>query len=174
MHRVLGAVVAGVVLMWPVAAPADLPCVARYLPAASVVGAGEGRRFVFHAYDATLYAAHGTYVQGRPFALALDYHMQFAGKAIARESVQQMRRLGVAEEAVLSGWYTQMQAIFPDVRPGMTLTGVRLKNGSTVFCTREREIGRIEDPRFADAFFAIWLHENAESPKLRRQLTGQP
>lgn len=149
-------------------------CVAQHLPTAKQVGQGEGRRMIFHAYDATLLAPQGTYRKDKPFALTLRYHMQFSGKAIARESVAQMRRMGQHSQDDLTRWGNQMAKIFPNVQPGATITGLRLKNGITVFCTPAGEIGRIAERAFTDAFFDIWLGDAAESQTLRRQLTGQP
>ncbi len=154
------------------AAAAD--CASKYLRDVREVGQGEGRRFVFHAYDAKLLAPQGTYSENKPFALTLTYRMQFSGKAIAREAAAQMRRMNVAGESDINRWQQLMQTIFPDVTPGMAITGLRLKSGATVFCTTNGEIGRMTDPAFADAFFSIWLGAGAENQDLRHQLTGTP
>lgn len=154
------------------AAAAD--CASKYLRDVREVGQGEGRRFVFHAYDAKLLAPQGTYSENKPFALTLTYRMQFSGKNIARESAAQMRRMRVASDSDINRWYQDMLDIFPNVKPGMSITGLRLKNGTTVFCTADGELGRISDPAFGKAFFSIWLGDGAESQSLRRQLTGQP
>ncbi len=154
------------------AAAAD--CASQYLRAAREVGHGEGRHLIFHAYDAKLLAPHGTFAMNKPFALTLTYRMQFSGKAIAREAAAQMRRMNVAGENDINRWQQLMQTIFPDVTPGMAITGLRLKSGATVFCTTDGEIGRMTDPAFADAFFSIWLGAGAENQDLRHQLTGTP
>ncbi len=167
-------VMLGVCLGLGAASPAlAVDCVNQYLANASKVGSGEGRRFVFHAYNATLSAPHAAYRADKPFALTLDYHMSFSGKAIAHESIAQMRRMGGYSADQLSRWQVQLEKIFPDLAPGMSITGVRLKSGKTVFCTPAGELGRMTDPAFADAFFAIWLGDKTESQTLRRQLTGQ-
>lgn len=155
-----------------IAAAAD--CAGHYLRDVREVGHGEGRRFIFHAYDAKLLAPQGTFDRSKPFALSLTYRMQFSGRDIARESAAQMRRVGAASEDTLNQWYQDMQTIFPDVKPGMSITGLRLKSGTTVFCNADGELGRMTDPAFGDAFFSIWLGDGAESQSLRRQLTGKP
>jgi hypothetical protein len=156
----------------PAVASAD--CIKKYLPDAQMVGSGEGRRFVFHAYDAELFAPRGVFHSGKPFALTLSYRMQFSGKAIAGEAASQMRRINAASADKIAGWRQEMLAIFPDVKPGMAITGIQLKNGGAVFCSAGKEIGQIEDPAFARAFFGIWLGDKTESPHLRAQLMGQP
>ena len=154
------------------AATAD--CIKKYLRDAQEIGHGEGRRFIFHAYDAQLVAPHGTFDSNKAFALTLTYRMQFSGQAIAHESAAQMRRMGTAREKEINRWTQDMQAIFPDVKPGMSITGLHLKNGKTIFCTADGELGRIVDRAFATAFFGIWLSDKAESQTLRHQLIGQP
>lgn len=161
-------------LLYAPAANAAVDCVGRYMPGAHEVGRGEGRRFIFHAYDAQLLAPQGTFARNKPFALTLTYRMQFSGKDIARESAAQMRRMAAGSERDIDRWYQEMQFIFPDVQPGLSITGLRLKNKTTVFCTGDTEIGRIADPAFADAFFSIWLGDHAENAHLRQQLIGQP
>lgn len=148
-------------------------CLDAHLPRAEKVGSGEGRRLFFHAYDATLAAPGGTYRAEAPFALTLVYRMQFSSRDIARETMAQMRRIGSASRDDIARWGRQLERLLPDVGPGTALTGIRLADGQTVFCTAKGEIGRIDDPAFADAFFEIWLGNASESPTLRRQLTGQ-
>lgn len=168
----IAAFIAGLLYTLPAAAAKD--CVQKYLPDAHMVGSGEGKRFVFHAYDAALFAPRGVFHHHKPFALTLTYRMQFSGKVIAGESVSQMRRMNAASADTIALWREDMLSIFPDVKPGMAITGIRLKKGETVFCSAGKEIGRIEDPAFAAAFFGIWLDDKAESQSLRRRLMGQP
>ncbi len=174
MHRQLIVYALALFLSVAVVSPAlAADCISKYMPSAREVGSGEGRRFVFHAYDASLRAPDGVYHQDKPFALTLQYHMSFSGEAIARESIAQMRRMGGHSAEQLLRWQAQLDNIFPDVTPGMAITGLRLKSGKTIFCTPAGELGRVADPAFGDAFFAIWLSDKAESQTLRRQLTGQ-
>ena|SRR6218665_1351229 len=174
MHRFFAIALLILIGLNPIPAKAATDCLAKYIPTATSVGMGAGTRFIFHAYDAELFAPQGTYVKDRPFALELTYRMQFSGSAIARESIKQMQRMRTIDQKTIADWHQKMATIFPDVTPGMSITGLRLENGKVVFCTLEREIGQMTDKDFADAFFGIWLDEKAESPALRRQLTGQP
>ena len=145
-------------------------CIITHVPAASVIGSGKGKYLVFHIYDAALYAPNGSYSAKKPFALRLTYRMNFKRNDIANESVRQIRHLGMKDEKVLLKWREDMEKIFPDVKPGDSLTGIHLTNGQTLFCQAGREIGSMNDRDFSHYFFGIWLDRESEDPVLRRNL----
>ena len=129
-------------------------------------GNGEFRRFGFIVYQATLWA--GDDPRYPPLALRLDYKRHIEGKAIAEASIKEMRRF-VADESQLQRWGTQMQRIFPDVKPGDHLLGV-YRTDEAQFYQDDRLIGTIDASGFADAFFAIWLDPRTSAPDLRAAL----
>ena len=135
-------------------------------------GSGEFRRFGFLIYEATLWAAGEDPVRP-PLALKLTYKRQIAGRDIAEASVKEIRNLGVADEARLKVWGEQMDRIFPDVRPGDHIIGVHLQEGARFF-HNDRDVGKIADPAFARAFFAIWLDTRTSAPELRAALLKRP
>lgn len=60
--------------------------------------------------------------------------------------------------------------IFPDVRAGERIVGMHLLEGAVFYHqaeSRTRLLGRIDDPAFARAFFAIWLNSKSSAPELR-------
>lgn len=129
-------------------------------------GRGEFRRFGFLVYEATLWA--GDDPQQAPLALRLDYKRSIAGADIAEASVKEMRRT-VADETRLRDWGARMAKIFPDVKPGDHIVGHYHAAGA-LFMQGERELGRIDDPDFARAFFGIWLDPRTSAPELRAAL----
>lgn len=156
----------------PTPAKAELAAAARTIPAAELVGKGRMTYLGFKVFDAELYAPGGTYRASAPFALKLTYLRNFKGVAIAESSIKEIRRQGGVTAAQLSRWEKQMQAIFPNVARGQSLTGVRASNGSTVFYSGNRKLGTIADPAFTRKFFAIWLGNNTRNPQLRARLVG--
>jgi hypothetical protein len=50
------------------------------------------------------------------------------------------------------------------VSPGQTIAGIHLPGAGTRFYLDERPLGRIDDPEFGPAFFAIWLDPAPASP----------
>lgn len=147
-------------------------CIAAQVPKAAEVGRGRLNFLAWRVYDAALYAPGGNYSAGKPFGLTLTYNHSFTGAEIAKTSIDEMKRLGLDDADAIDRWLQQMQAIFPDVAKGDTLTGIALPHGPTIFCQGGRRIGSIKDPAFGPRFFAIWLDEKTKSPALRRNLLG--
>jgi len=134
-------------------------------------GSGEFRRFGFLVYEATLWA--GDDPQRPPLALKLTYRRTIAGQAIAEASVKEIRQLGIADDATLQRWGQQMTALFPNVKPGDQITGHYRADGAQ-FHFNDRQLGGIDDPAFARAFFAIWLDPKTSAPDLRAALLKRP
>lgn len=130
-------------------------------------GSGQFRRFGLLVYDATLWA--GDDPQRPPLALQLTYRRAIAGAAIARASLAELRRLGLADEATLSRWGAAMGELFPDVRAGDAIVGHYLPEAAR-FYLNGRLLGGIEEPAFGPAFFAIWLDARTSAPALRAAL----
>ena len=49
---------------------------------------------------------------------------------------------------------------------------VALTNGGMALYHNQVKLGQTNDPAFTDAFFAIWLSDNALKPDLSSQLRG--
>lgn len=144
----------------------------KSVPAAESVGKGKFHYLFMHIYDAELLAPNGAYEATSPFALKLTYHRALEGEDIAEESIRQMRKQGLKDEAILSGWLSEMRAIFPNIQKGDSLTGLRTADGKTHFYYGETLVGEVNDPAFTDAFFGIWLSPKTTEPSLRKQLLG--
>lgn len=129
-------------------------------------GSGEFRRFGFLIYEATLWA--GDDPLRPPLMLRLDYRRNIAGADIAAASVKEMRRT-VADEARLADWGGRMARMFPDVQPDDHIVGHHLGEAA-VFMQGARQLGRIDDADFAQAFFGIWLDSRTSAPELRAAL----
>ena len=132
-------------------------------------GSGEFRRFGLTLYQATLWA--GDDPQRPPLALHLIYRRAIAGTTIAAASIDEIRRLGLADAATLQRWGALLAELFPDVVGGDAITGLYLP-GSARFDFNGRTLGAIDDAQFAHAFFAIWLDARTRAPELRAALLG--
>lgn len=139
----------------------------------AAVGAGTLRFMGFALYDGKLWSPTGRWDATAPFALELIYARAFDGDDIARRSVEEIRRLRTLDDATAARWEARLRAIFPDVKSGDRLTGVRVPGQGARFYAGERFLGRIDEEPLADAFFAIWLDPRTRAPDLRRKLLGQ-
>lgn len=166
------------VLLWaaPAAAvnvPAELPApVCSALENCRMVGKGRLRWWGFHVYDAALWARDGRWRPDAPHVLDIVYARRISGAQLAATSVDEMRRLGVKDEARLARWEAAMRAVFPDVDAGSRLIGLHLPGRGAQFHSGARPLGTIEDAEFARRFFEIWLDPRTQTPDLRTALLG--
>jgi hypothetical protein len=142
------------------------------VPHLQPVGSGQMRWLGLRLYAATLWSVDGAWrPQREPFALEIRYARRFSGPQLAAASAAEMLRLGYPEP-VVEAWRQQMQTVFPDVRPGERLIGLSMPEFGAIFFADAGRIGEIRDPRFAEAFFAIWLDTRTRAPELRDALLG--
>lgn len=162
-------------LLAAAAARADVPPhLGRALGEATPAGSGRLTWFGLHVYDARLFVPASGFDPRRyadhPFALELTYARQLNGRAIAERSDAEIARLGLGTPEQRTRWLAAMAALFPDVRSGQSLAGVHRPGEATEFYLDGRLLGRIEDPAFGPAFFAIWLDSRTTAPALRAGL----
>jgi hypothetical protein len=155
------------------AQPAMLPTTWR------VQGEGEMRWFGLSIYSARLWTPFGAPLadanagqKDAAFALELTYSRDIAGANLVKTSIDELNRLGWRDEATLQRWREALAVVFPDVREGERIIGMREPAGGAVFYHQDRLTGRLGDPELAGAFFAIWFDPRTREPKLRARLLG--
>ena len=158
-------------------APLPPPHVQKYLADARLAGTGKLTWYGIHVYDARLYVP-GAGIDSRnsagsPFALELTYKRSLTGRAIAASSRDEIERLGFGSAAARARWHEQMVKLFPDVKRDHRLAGVNVPGRGARFYYDGVPLGSIDDPEFANAFFAIWLDERTIAPRLRESLLRQ-
>jgi hypothetical protein len=165
-------------LLATVALPLALP--ARAAPElAGLQRRGQGRlRFLgLHVYDIRLWSAAPVTAANwpeQPLALEIEYARRLRGAEIAKRSLQEMRRQGPIDDADARTWLAEMQAAFPDVQAGDRISGVYEPGRGAQFHVNGRPGRRIDDARFAQRFFGIWLSPQTSEPALREQLLAPP
>lgn len=172
------AALAAAPLVLPMLAAADpAPAeVAAELPGARLQGRAQMRWFGLRIYDVRLWAATPVAPAAwatTPLALELQYLRTLAGRDIAERSLQEMRRQGPIDEEQARRWLEQMSALFPDVREGDRLTGLKRPGELARFFANGRAIGEVRDGEFARMFFGIWLAPQTSQPALRDALLGR-
>ena len=148
------------------------PPVASEAPNLTLQGSGTMRFFGLKVYDVRLWTPMQRFSHAETFALELIYDMSLKGKDIAERSITEMRAIGYGDDAKLKRWGDAMAKLFPDVKAGDTLIGVSIPGKEARFYSREKLIGAVPDPEFAQAFFDIWLHEKTSAPQVRTRLLG--
>jgi len=125
------------------------------------------RLWVQPGFDADNYGAH-------PLALELTYQRNFTAEAIAKRSIEEMRRVGSFSAQQATRWQQLLQEALPDVKPGDRLLGVYQPGGGAVFHMGGRVVGDVPDAEFARLFFGIWLSPQTSEPGLRAELIAAP
>lgn len=154
-------------------------------PLSGVRLAGQGvLRFLgFEVYRARLWVQPGFDAENygaQPLALELTYHRDFTAEAIARRSIEEMRRVGSFTPQQAARWQQALQAALPDVKAGDRLLGIHQPGVGAVFRMAGRVVGEVPDAEFSRLFFGIWLSPQTSEPRLRQELLaatramGQP
>lgn len=154
-------------------------------PLSDVRLAGQGvLRFVgFEIYRARLWVSPGfdaDHYAAQPLALELTYHRDFTAQAIAKRSLEEMRRVGRFTPEQAARWQQALQAALPDVKSGDRLLGIHQPGVGATFKMGGRVVGEVPDGEFSRLFFGIWLSPQTSEPGLRQELlaatrtAGQP
>ena len=131
------------------------------------------RVFGFHIYDSSLWVSGDAYRPDQLFALDVCYARNFKGAALAEQSVEEWRRMGIGNEEKYTRWLAEMNRVFPDVKPGDHIVGVSVPEKGARFYSAGRLLGAIDDWEFAKSFFAIWLDPRTREPAVRDKLLGK-
>lgn len=155
------------------AAPTANPTVAAPLRGMQFAGQGVMRFLGFEIYRARLWVGPGfsaeQYGEHR-LALELTYHREFTAEAIAKRSIEEMRRVGQFSPEQGARWQEALRAALPDVKSGDRLVGLYQPGAGVVFKLGGRVVGEVPDAEFARLFFGIWLSPKTSEPALREQL----
>ena len=151
-----------------------LPPAARALETGlEQVGRGELRWLGFKLYDAALWSgARGEAAIDGAHVLSIRYARAVSSARLVALSLDEMRRLGLADEDRLARWGEALAAVLPSVEAGDTLAGLHRPGQGATFWHQGRPSGALGDPELARAFFAIWLDPRTREPGLRAQLLG--
>ena len=151
------------------------PELARALPGARLLGQARLRYLGFHVYDIRLWSPNPAALRSPdavPLALELEYARALDGKAIAERSLKEMQGIAEIGAERAERWLSQMQGIFPDVKPGDRVTGVQQPGEVARFFVNGQPGGEVRDAEFTRLFFGIWLSPRTSQPRLREALLG--
>jgi hypothetical protein len=174
MLRATGLLLALTLIVSTPAAAVSLPPAAPVTDAPlQQVGQGEMRWLGFKLYDAALWAGvRGEAALEGEHVLSIRYARAISGERLVAVSLDEMRRLGFTDEAMLARWGEALAEVLPSVAAGDTLAALHRPGQGAMFWHQGQPRGEIRDPELARAFFAIWLDERTREPQLRAQLLG--
>lgn len=169
----LAAVLLGALVSADALGAAALPAPLREVrPELQPVGAATLRWFGLHVYDTALYAPEGAYTTNGTAALSIRYAISIKHKRLLETTLKEWRRMGKGTESQRARWVQLLEPLWPDLKPGDSLTAFIRRDGATAFYFGDRLLGEIPDPAFGPVFFAIWLGDNCRYPDVRDGLLG--
>lgn len=164
----------GAVVQNRVAAPSNTkPELDVALPQGQLLGRTRLSIWGFKVYDASLWAATGFRAQNyaeHPLALELAYLRDFEATAIAKRSLEEMRRSASISPTQEAQWTAQMLRAIPNVKKGDRILGVYYPGQGATFWFNGKQYGEIKDAEFARLFFGIWLSPKTSEPAMREAL----
>lgn len=140
------------------------------LPPLKEIGRSSLRVMVFKVFDSALFTESGEWQdRTKSFRYELTYARTIAGAVLASQTTKEWEHLGFTDERQ-SGWVEYLEAIWPDVSKGDTITFDVDAAGVSRFYFNGEWLGAIEDPDFAPLFIAIWLSPETSRPAHREGL----
>jgi hypothetical protein len=136
----------------------------------NLVGASTLHWFGIHVYDIALYTEGKPYATNTTAVLSLRYAISIKHKRLQETTLQEWKRLGQGTPEQRESWIQRLDALWPDIKSGDSLSAFRQQDGPTVFYFGDRLLGEVADAAFGPAFFAIWLDEDCRYPKVRKGL----
>jgi hypothetical protein len=134
---------------------------------------------MFDIYDSTLLDSDGVYqssqsFDSQEFALKIDYLRSISSEDFTDATVEQWMKLEVDKDFIES-WQAKLLGIFPSVEKGDSLVYVNKPTSELWFSQKENSEWvclYTFDDQFSHNFLSIWLSENTQYPKLKRQMIG--
>ena len=140
------------------------------LPPLKEIGRSSLRVMVFKVFDSALFTESGEWQDStKSFRYELTYARTIAGAVLASQTTKEWEHLGFTDERQ-SGWVEYLEAIWPDVSKGDTITFDVDDVGISRFYFNGEWLGVVEDPDFAPMFIAIWLSPETSRPAHREGL----
>lgn len=146
------------------AAPAPAE-VAAAIPNAHKIGTGTLGFLWYDAYRATLWAAEPEWNAEKPFALSINYGMDFSTADLVDRTLEEMKRTNAPVDVTI--YRAGLEKAFPPVAAGHSITGIFTPPARTDFYHNGAPTYTINDAEFAKLFFNIWLGETTSEPQLR-------
>jgi hypothetical protein len=135
------------------------------------VGNGKLTWWGMTVYHATLYSVNGRYHPNHEYALQIDYRINVSAQRLAEISLEQIEKI-YGPQPEREAMIQSLAEVFCDVDKGDSIIGNnKPRQGAQFYCNGQL-IGEIDNPKLAEAFFAIWLHPDTREPELRAQLIG--
>jgi len=134
------------------------------------VGSATLHWFGIHVYDIALYAEDKNYTTNGAAVISICYNISIKHRRLQETTLKEWQRMGKGTAEQHEQWINQLDALWPDIKSGETLSAYRHPDGPTQFYFGNRLLGEVADKAFGPAFFSIWLDSECRYPKLRDKI----
>lgn len=149
--------------------------VTHIAPQLNMVGEGHMTWFGFSIYHASLWTSDGEFrglKETNPIALHITYDKHISRDKLVEATIDQWEHLEIFESEQRLAWGNELANIWPDVKPGDSITTLITPAKLTIFYANDKLVGYIDEAEFGTALLAIWLHPHTTAPELRTNLIG--
>ncbi|MGX9418311.1 chalcone isomerase family protein [Vibrio sp. WJH972] len=147
------------------------------------IGQADFNVFFFDVYQSVLKSKSGEFnpfetLAKQRLALVIRYERAISNLEFTNATTKQWKKLKYEKEFITQ-WERKLPQLFPSVVEGDELVFVTLSNDKSVMLFKPHNqdgwqtLHWFEDREFTERFLSIWLAENSQYPKLRKQLIGK-
>ncbi|MEM8843863.1 MAG: chalcone isomerase family protein [Pseudomonadota bacterium] len=140
-----------------------------------MIGETTLRKFGFHIYDASFWNLSKNLEDNSltSRALMIVYARKIASEKLVNSTKKQWKDIGIPKEYPTADWLNQLGNIWPSVKKGDVLVALVESDGTTKFYSSTEMLGEIDDPEFGQAFLDIWIGDNTNYKRNRKELLNE-
>lgn len=145
-------------------------------PQQSPLGEYTFSKWWFDIYQARLYQSDGAKaaIHAQPGTLLqLTYLRDISHQNLVKQTQKQWQEMKLAPSLPIDSWLKRLNTIWPNVKKGDCIAFKVTSKGGGRFYLGTQYLGEIADPRFTQAFLAIWLGAKSQYPEQRANLLGE-
>ena len=137
-----------------------------------LIGEGTLKVLMWEVYDLRLYTDGTAFSWQDKFMLEFDYSRELKKESVIDASLNEFKLQTNVTDQNIKIWEMYLEQVIQPVQKGEKATIQWVPDGQIIFHYEGSKPAVIENEKFAQAFFNIWLGEQTSRPKLRSQLLG--
>ena len=137
-----------------------------------LIGEGTLKVLMWEVYDLRLYTDGTAFSWQDKFMLEFDYSRELKKESVIDASLKEFKLQPNVSDKNIGAWEAYLEQVIQPVQKGEKATVQWVPEGQIIFHYEGLKPAVIENEKFAQAFFNIWLGEQTSRPKLRSQLLG--
>ena len=137
-----------------------------------LIGEGVLKVFIWDIYKLRLFSETNVYDRNDVLVLEFEYFRDTSKASVIKASIIELKKLNLSKRK-LKKWENYLEKSIKDMKAGEKAALLFRPNAGLTFFASDKFNITIDNEEFANSYIDIWLGENTERPKLRKQITGQ-